>query len=43
MPKIIEMIYENGAFKPPKKVDLPEKTMLRLEIEDLEDLLKEFC
>ncbi len=26
MPKIIEVIYENGVFKPLQKVDLKEKT-----------------
>lgn len=26
MPKIIEVIYEDGVFKPLQKVDLKEKT-----------------
>ena len=43
MPKIIEVIYENGVFKPLEKVDLPEKTRLKIKIENIDDLLKEFC
>ena len=43
MPKIIEVIYENGVFKPLEKVDLPEKTRLKIKIDDIEDLLEEFC
>jgi len=43
MPKVIDVIYENGVFKPLKKVDLPEKTRLKIKIEDIEDLLREFC
>ena len=33
MQKTIEVVYENGMFKPLQKVDLPEKTKLRLRIE----------
>ncbi len=33
MEKIIEVVYENGVFKPLEKVDLPEKTRLRIRIE----------
>ena len=43
MPKVIEVIYENGVFKPLGKVNLPEKTRLKIKIEDIEDLLEEFC
>lgn len=43
MSKIIEVRYENGVFKPLEKVELPEKARLRIKIEDIEDLLKEFC
>lgn len=42
MPKIIEVIYENEVFKPLEKVDLPEKTRLRIKIEEIDDL-EEFC
>ena len=43
MPKVIEVIYENGVFKPLGKVNLPEKTRLKIKIDDIEDLLEEFC
>lgn len=43
MPKVIEVVYENGVFKPLGKVNLPEKTRLKIKIEDIEDLLEEFC
>lgn len=43
MPKVIKVIYENGVFKPLEKVDLPEKTRLRIKIENIDDLLEEFC
>lgn len=43
MSKIVEVIYENGVFKPLEKVDLPEGARVRIRIEDIEDLLKEFC
>mgnify|MGYP000539453092 CR=1 FL=1 len=43
MPKVIEVIYEDGVFKPLEKVDLPEKTRLKIKIECIDDLLKEFC
>jgi len=43
MPKVIEVIYENGVFKPLEKVDLPEKTRLKIKIENINDLLEEFC
>ncbi len=33
MIKTIEVIYENGIFKPLQKVDFPDKTKLRLKIE----------
>ena len=33
MQKTIEVVYEKGMFKPLQKVDLPEKTKLRLRIE----------
>ena len=43
MPKVIEVIYENGVFKPLEKVDLPEKTRLKIKIENIDELLEEFC
>ncbi len=47
MAKIIEVVYENGVFKPLEKVDLPEKTKLRIRIEAVKpsgilDIVKEF-
>ena len=33
MGKIIEVVYEDGVFKPLERVDLPEKTKLRIRIE----------
>ena len=41
--KVIEVIYENGVFKPLEKVELPEKSRLKIRIEDVEDSLNEFC
>ena len=43
----IEVIYENGVFKPLKKVDLPEKTRLRIRVEAVKptgimEIAKEF-
>ena len=32
MRKIIEVVYENGVFKPLEKVDLKEKTKLKITI-----------
>ncbi len=32
--KVIEVVYENGVFKPIKKVDLPEGIKLTILIED---------
>lgn len=43
MPKVIEVIYENGVFKPLEKVDLLDKTRLKIKIEDIDDTLEEFC
>ena len=42
MPKTIEVVYENGVFKPLEKVNLPDKTRLKIRIEDIESLLDEF-
>ena len=30
---IVEAVYENGVFKPPKKIDIPEKARVKLRIE----------
>ena len=35
MRKIIEVVYENGVFKPLEKVDLKEKTKLNYNIAKL--------
>ena len=43
VPKTIEVVYEHGVFRPLEKVDLPDKAKLRIGIDDIEDLLKEFC
>jgi len=32
MPKVIEVVYENGVFKPLEKVDLKDKTRLKIAI-----------
>ncbi len=32
MPKVIEVIYENGVFRPLEKVDLKDKTRLKIAI-----------
>lgn len=37
MLKIIEVVYENGVFKPLKKVDLKEKTKLEIRIHNKKD------
>jgi len=47
MAKVIEVVYENGVFKPLEKVDLTEKTKLRIRIEAVKpsgilDIVKEF-
>ncbi len=46
MPKVIEVIYENGVFKPLEKIDLPQGVRIRMEIKEelgviTEDFLKE--
>jgi len=44
MVKVIEVIYENGVFKPLEKVDLPEKSRFKIRIEeDIEKLAEEFA
>lgn len=41
MSKIIEVIYENGVFKPLEKVDLKDKTRLKIAItKDMKDVVK---
>ncbi len=47
MTKVIEVIYEDSVFKPLEKVDLPEKTKLKVRIEAIKpsgilDIVKEF-
>ncbi len=46
MPKVIEVIYEDGVFKPLEKIDLPQGVRIRMEIKEelgviTEDFLKE--
>jgi len=38
MAKVIEVIYENGVFKPLQKVDLPEGAIVRIRIEKRVDI-----
>lgn len=41
MPKVIEVIYENGVFKPLEKVVLKDKTKLKIAItEGRKDVVK---
>ena len=41
MPKFIEVIYENGVSKPLEKVDLKDKTRLKIAItKDRKDIVK---
>ena len=40
MPKVIEVIYENGVFKLLEKVDLPEESRLKILIEDFSEIDK---
>jgi len=43
MGKVIEAVYENGVFKPLKKVDLKEGTKVRFEIgEGLADVIERY-
>ena len=46
MVKVIEVIYENGVFKPMKKITLPEKAEGKVIIEervmgDIEEIIEE--
>ena len=41
MPKVIEVIYENGVFKPLENVDLKDKAKLKITIiKDRKDVVK---
>ena len=40
MPKVIEVIYENGVFKPLEKVELKEKSRMLIKIIDRDELDK---
>jgi len=43
MPRIIEVIYENGVFKPLEKVDLPHGIRVKMRIEEERGIMnKEF-
>ena len=42
--KVIEAIYENGVFKPLEKVDLKDKTRVRLKIEiDRKEIVERYA
>ncbi len=41
MPKTIEAIYENGVFKPIKKVTIPEHSKIRIIISPEKEWAKE--
>ena len=38
MPKIIEVIYENGVFKPLERVDIPEGSKLKIVVKDFSEI-----
>lgn len=40
--KVIEAIYEKGILRPLEKLDLPEGTRVRLRIEGIYGLLKDW-
>ncbi|MCE4598853.1 MAG: antitoxin family protein [Desulfurococcales archaeon] len=42
MSKVIEAIYEKGILRPLEKLDLPEGTRVRLRIEGIYGLLKDW-
>ncbi|RLI75456.1 antitoxin [Archaeoglobales archaeon] len=41
MPKVIEVIYEDGVFKPLEKVELKDGQKLKIRIEDVESIVNE--
>ena len=44
MPKVIEVIYEDGVFKPLEKVNLKEGEKLKIKIErEIDNLLDKYC
>jgi len=42
MPKVIEVIYEDGVLKPLQRLDLPENTRLLITIREKGILTQEF-
>jgi len=38
MPKIIEVVYEKGVFRPLEKVDIPEGSKLKIVVEDFSEI-----
>lgn len=43
MPKVIEVVYENGVFKPLEKVDLKEGERVKIEIKrDIKNLMGKY-
>jgi predicted DNA-binding antitoxin AbrB/MazE fold protein len=41
MPKVIEVIYEDGVFKPLEKVELKDGQRLKIRIEDVDSIVNE--
>jgi predicted DNA-binding antitoxin AbrB/MazE fold protein len=41
MLKVIEVIYENGVFKPLEKVELKDGQRLKIRIEDVDSIVNE--
>ncbi len=42
MPKVIDVVYKDGVFKPLTRVDIREGERLRIEIRETKKLSKEF-
>ena len=42
MSKVVEAVYEKGVLRPLEKLDLPEGTRVRLRIERIYGLLKDW-
>ena len=42
MPRVIEVIYENGVIKPLKSLNLPDRTRLVITIEERGEITEEF-
>lgn len=42
MPKVIDVVYKDGVFKPLTRVDIREGERLKIEIKETKKLSKEF-